>query len=322
VSPVILHLEDDPGLARLVRLGFEHLGFDGEFLQASTVAEALSAIQERRSRGLPLDLIVVDMNLPDGTGLEVVRRVKTNPAWAAIPVLVLSSEVSPDAVSEAYALGANCYLSKNPLGHSIIETVEHLYRCWIEAAELPASAPPDRLRELLGRGAVDKAQASRLYVRIAQSFAADPELAQFWLGLALYESNHSNLLSFLVRQVHESDLPSGALSALEAYVSAREASLASVERLAKALDRPTRDQAFQWALTLEGSFDPGMLARGLGPLFPKVPAATAAFAEATARYLEDLARRVARDAGEPGLRQAAEELLNKAAPLRGRHAQL
>ena len=322
MRPVILHLEDDSGLAGLVRLGFKHLGFTGEIIQAATVRDALSAIRERRSRGEPLDLILVDMNLPDGTGLEVIRRVKTNPAWSTIPVLVLSSEVSPDTVKEAYALGANCYLSKSPAGKSIVEAVESLYRCWLEVADLPAAAPTDRLRELLGRGASGKARASQLYVRIAQSFAADPDLTQFWLGLALYESNHSNLLSFLVHQVHESDLPAGSLGRLEAYSSTREAALAAVERLVPSAGCPTRDQAFRWALTLEGSFDPGLLAEGLGSLFPKAPSATRAFADATARYLEDLARRVARDAVEPELRHAAEELLSKAAALRGRYAQL
>ena len=321
IGPVILHLEDDPNLARLVRLAFEHLGFDGEILQTATVEGALSLIQERRSRGDPLDLILVDMNLPDGTGLEVIRRVKTNPAWSAIPVLVLSAEVSPDIVREAYALGANCYLSKNPEGQSIVETVEQLYRCWLEAAELPGPEPGDRLQELLGRGVSSKARASQLYVLVAQSFAADPEAAQFWLGLALNESNHANLLSFLAHQAHESDLPSGSLEKLAAYVSAREASLATMERLAAATDRPSRDDAFRWALSLEDSFDPGLFAEGLGSLFPKAPSATRAFAEATARYLEDLARRVIRDASQPELRLAGEELLNKAASLRGRYAQ-
>jgi len=179
-----LHLEDDPDLAGLVRLGFKRLGFTGEIVQAATVRDALSAIQDRKSRGEPLDLILVDMNLPDGTGLDVVRRVKTNPAWSTIPVLVLSSEASPGTVSEAYALGANCYLSKSPSGKTIFEAVEHCTGAGWRWRIFRRRRPTDRLRELLGRGASGKARASQLYMRVAQSFAADPDLTQFWLGLA------------------------------------------------------------------------------------------------------------------------------------------
>src|SRR6185369_1831182 len=109
----ILHVEDDPALAKLVGVAFKNFGFHGTMLVADRIGSALALLGERARHHQPVDLILSDMQLPDGTGLDVVREVRADPYWYLTPVLVLSSEMAPGVVNDAYALGANCYIPKS-----------------------------------------------------------------------------------------------------------------------------------------------------------------------------------------------------------------
>src|SRR5437868_8521262 len=79
-SPVVLHVEDDADLAEVVQVAFKTLGFHGRILIAGTVSSALSIVKSRRENNEPLDLILVDVHLPDGSGLEIIRVITSNPA--------------------------------------------------------------------------------------------------------------------------------------------------------------------------------------------------------------------------------------------------
>jgi len=76
-------------------------------LKAATGAEGLSAAQA----GLP-DLVVLDIGLPDMSGLEVNRRLKKIPATSAIPVLLFTVRSELDLVNKALASGAVGYTVK------------------------------------------------------------------------------------------------------------------------------------------------------------------------------------------------------------------
>ena len=109
----ILQVEDDPDLAWLVRMAFEDFGFIGSTIVAESVREAFDLLNERERKQQPLSLIISDIGLPDGSGLDLIREVKTNPYWRMTPVIVLSGERDPAVINAAYALGANSYLSKD-----------------------------------------------------------------------------------------------------------------------------------------------------------------------------------------------------------------
>src|SRR5689334_22422794 len=86
----ILHVEDDPALADLVRVAFQSFGFRGTMISVERVNEALELLGKRERDREPVNLILVDMQLPDGTGLDLIHAVKTNPAWRMTPIIVLS----------------------------------------------------------------------------------------------------------------------------------------------------------------------------------------------------------------------------------------
>ena len=304
----ILHLEDDPHLARLVQIGFQQLGFSGEVLPAATVRQALTLLQERLAAGQPVDLILVDVELPDGSGLDVIRRVKANPAWAAIPVIVLSNKVDPEDVTEAYMLGANCYLSKMSAGKGIIGAVESLYRCWFEQALLPTRVPPAPGLEILGRAIALKARSSQFYLRLAEAFPVDEEEARFWLDRSLNESNHANLLGFFRGHAREAHIEVEAAERFLAQNIRREAALEAAEESLAREPRPSVESAIRWAVDLETSVNPSLLAEGLALLFPKGPVAARAFRDGMSGHLRRLGELALRRAPDAQARERAESL--------------
>src|SRR4051794_14565500 len=108
----ILHLEDDVDLRELVRLLFESFGFRGKHVAVGTLAAAVKVLDDAERQAGSLDLIISDMNLPDGTGLDLVRYVRASPVWKSTPMLILSGDVDRTKVQRAYALGADAYVDK------------------------------------------------------------------------------------------------------------------------------------------------------------------------------------------------------------------
>lgn len=135
----ILLIEDSPTDAAILVAAFESIGFAGTISVAKSGIEAvdiLDKIGATPDQAWPR-LILLDLNLPKRSGLEVLNDIKTNPVWMSIPTIVLSSSSSPIDISNSYKRHANAYISKpRQLNH--YETVaKQLYSFWIETAQPP-----------------------------------------------------------------------------------------------------------------------------------------------------------------------------------------
>ena len=101
VPPVVLIIDDEPQIRRFLRAGFG--------LEHFTVLEEETGEAGLRTATLrPLDLIVLDLNLPDMDGAQIVERIR---AWSAVPIIVLSVRASDeDKVrrSEERRVGKEC----------------------------------------------------------------------------------------------------------------------------------------------------------------------------------------------------------------------
>lgn len=102
------------GLRRLLRGLFE-----GEILEAATGREALAL-----ARGRSLDLVLLDMNLPEMGGLEILGRLVT--VAPSLPVLVLSMHAEPLYVTRAMEAGARGYVSKNIAPDELVAAVRQV----------------------------------------------------------------------------------------------------------------------------------------------------------------------------------------------------
>lgn len=101
----ILIVDDDPHALRLVSYAFEAEGY--QVAVASSGAEALARLASERP-----DLVVLDVMMPDMSGLEVCQRIRANPATARLPILMLSARgLVADRVTGLRS-GADDYLAK------------------------------------------------------------------------------------------------------------------------------------------------------------------------------------------------------------------
>lgn len=140
-KPTILIIEDNPGDARLLREALKESSIKPTLYMAgdgSTALRFLDEIKQENSQGLP-HLILLDLNLPQKNGFEILKLLKGDDRLKRIPVIVLSSSQNPDDIAMAYDLHANCYLTK-PVDFepffAIIKAVEYF---WFQVANLPFS---------------------------------------------------------------------------------------------------------------------------------------------------------------------------------------
>ncbi|RQP26110.1 response regulator [Piscinibacter terrae] len=99
----ILVVEDEAEIRRFVCLSLERAG-DFEVFEADTVARGLIEAGTRRP-----DLLIVDLGLPDGDGVDLIRDLR---GWSDAPVVVLSARTAEDDKIEALDAGADDYLVK------------------------------------------------------------------------------------------------------------------------------------------------------------------------------------------------------------------
>jgi two-component system, OmpR family, KDP operon response regulator KdpE len=104
-AAVAIVVEDEPQIRRFVRTALESENW--RVLEAGTLKEGLSETATRRP-----DLVVLDLALPDGDGIELVRSMR---AWSSSPILVLSARGEERDKIQALDAGADDYLTK-PFG--------------------------------------------------------------------------------------------------------------------------------------------------------------------------------------------------------------
>lgn len=101
--------------------------------------QALAALRADADRRRLPDLILLDLNLPRRGGLEVLAAIKSDERLRRIPVIVLSTSEAPSDIDSAYALRANCYISKPADLGEFFRVVRLLSEFWLKTAKLPRS---------------------------------------------------------------------------------------------------------------------------------------------------------------------------------------
>jgi len=121
-------IEDHDDTACLVRFILERNGYAVRHAPDGKNAKRLTESSE------PPDLVLLDISLPSLSGFEVLRAIRSTPAWEQIPVVMLTANGRPESMAEATTLGVTEYLKK-PF------TPEHLLRTVASFMLRPATQP-------------------------------------------------------------------------------------------------------------------------------------------------------------------------------------
>ena len=103
--PTILIADDEPHIVELVRVTLED-----ERVRVVEALDGRSALA--RAEALRPELILLDVHLPDLSGLEVCARLRRTPALAATKIVMLTAAAQEDDVARGLAAGADHYLTK------------------------------------------------------------------------------------------------------------------------------------------------------------------------------------------------------------------
>lgn len=82
----------------------------------------------------PINLILLDMNMPRCNGLETLIALKANPALRHIPTVMISTSAQPDQVATAYQNGINSYIKKPMSTLDLTNIAKALKICFLDAA--------------------------------------------------------------------------------------------------------------------------------------------------------------------------------------------
>jgi two-component system response regulator len=141
-SKQILLVEDNPHLYELTSSSISVAAPDCEVLWARDGQQALDFMwahanfSHRKASDLP-DLVILDMNLPDLSGLQVLRELRGHPRTALVPVVMLTSSRLPEDILACYRHGANGYVAKPVAFTHYRSKLLRLVQFWLEVNEAP-----------------------------------------------------------------------------------------------------------------------------------------------------------------------------------------
>ena len=112
----IIMIEDDEGHARLIEKNIRRAGVANQIVPFTNGTEALAYLLGPDGSGMVNKgrqlLVLLDLNLPDMTGIDILERVKGNEHTRRSPVVVLTTTDDQREIQRCYDLGANVYITK------------------------------------------------------------------------------------------------------------------------------------------------------------------------------------------------------------------
>jgi CheY-like chemotaxis protein len=138
----VLHVEDDPGYALLVRKSLARAGSSSRLHAVTDGRQALRFLRqagEHATAPRP-GLVILDLSLPGLHGLDVLAEIKADPGLLTIPVVILSSSTHPGDITRSYELHANAYIVKPADPDRFDDVIKAIGTCFLSLTGPPPPA--------------------------------------------------------------------------------------------------------------------------------------------------------------------------------------
>ena len=135
----ILLVEDDPVDQEMIVLAFKRASVKNKLITKSNGQEALDYLMAPRRESVLPAVIILDLNMPHMDGFEFLRRIKTEPRFAAIPVVVLTTSQFDRDLTQSYALGASSCLTKPGDFEQLVKMAAEVDQYWCRRNRIPES---------------------------------------------------------------------------------------------------------------------------------------------------------------------------------------
>ncbi|GIL40392.1 response regulator [Roseiterribacter gracilis] len=113
MNPVsIVLIEDDDGHATLIERNIRRAGVSNQIHRFADATSGLAHLDAQCAAHAGGCLLLLDLNLPDMSGIDVLRKVKSDPNHRATPVIVLTTTDDQTEIQKCYELGCNVYITK------------------------------------------------------------------------------------------------------------------------------------------------------------------------------------------------------------------
>jgi len=127
---VIMVTEDDEGHALLITRNLRRAGIKNEILHFKHGQEVLDFLLQkgdvpRRTKNTPY-LLLLDINMPNVDGIEVLRQIKQNEKLRKIPTIMVTTTDDPKEIEKCYELGCSVYITKPVSYEKFIDAIKRL----------------------------------------------------------------------------------------------------------------------------------------------------------------------------------------------------
>jgi two-component system, chemotaxis family, response regulator Rcp1 len=135
----VLLVEDNPADVRLFREALTGHGSNIALTVVNNGEDALRYVRRQKpyADAGPVDIIILDLNLPRKDGREVLAELKADPQFRSTPVVVLTTSGAENDIRRAYDLHANCYIRKPVDVSQFMQVLQSWKTFWVGVARLP-----------------------------------------------------------------------------------------------------------------------------------------------------------------------------------------
>lgn len=148
----ILMADDDEDDRMLVQDAFDSLNMRCRLLFVVNGDELMDYLHHRSKysdpKGYPRpDIILLDLNMPQKSGLEALKEIRSDHNFKLIAVLILSTTTDKEQIEKSYALGANAYIAKPISFERLVQAIEAIRKFWFDVSELPPNDASNERRD-------------------------------------------------------------------------------------------------------------------------------------------------------------------------------